>query len=256
MILALDVGNSQIYAGLFDGEELKLQFRRNSKQSASSDELGLFLKMVIRENGFDPKEITKIALCSVVPDLNHSLIGACRKYFDINPFVLQPGSKTGLKIRYRNPVEVGSDRIANAIGAISLFPGKSLIIADLGTATTFCAVTADKDYLGGIILPGLRLSMEALGTKTAKLPLVEIIRPEDLVGRSTVESIQSGLYYGNLCMIRDLSHRIREETLKDPNAVIVGTGGFARLFDDEKVFDASIPELVLIGLYRALEMNP
>src|SRR5690606_38340065 len=119
----------------------------------------------------------------------HSVRSACIKYFDQSPFMLQAGVKTGLKIRYRNPLEVGADRIANAIAATGLFPGENLVIADLGTATTLCVITADKDYLGGVILPGLRISMEALEAQTAKLPIVEILAPEEVVGRSTVESI-------------------------------------------------------------------
>ncbi len=255
MILTLDVGNSQIYGGVFEGEDLRLQFRKSSKQGVSSDEIGLFLRSALRENNLDPAFIRKIALCSVVPDLVHSLKNACRKYFDINPFILQAGTKTGLKIRYRNPVEVGSDRIANAVAATHLYPGKNLIIVDLGTATTFCAVTADKEYLGGIIIPGLRISMEALDSQTAKLPSVEISAPETLVGRSTIESIQSGLYHGNLCLLKELPKGIKRESFRGEEALVVGTGGFSRLFEKEGVFDSLCSELVLIGLKQALQMN-
>jgi type III pantothenate kinase len=255
MILALDVGNSQIYGGVYENEKLKLQFRKNSREANSSDEFGMFLRSVLRENGIDPKAIRQIALCSVVPDVLHSLRGACSKYFDIQPFILQAGIKTGLKIKYRNPLEVGADRIANSIGATHLFPGKNLIIVDFGTATTFCVVTAEKEYLGGVILAGLRLSMEALEAETAKLPSVEIVAPEEIVGRSTVESIQSGLYYGNLSVLKEMSREIKKKYLDDKNCVLIGTGGFSRLFEKEKVFDALVPELVLIGLNRALKMN-
>lgn len=255
MILALDVGNSQIYGGVFENEKLKLQFRKNSRQANSSDEFGLFLRGVLRENGIDPDSIRQVALCSVVPDVVHSLKGACNKYFKLQPFILQSGTKTGLKIKYRNPLEVGADRIANSIAATHLYPGKNLIIADFGTATTFCVVTAEKEYLGGLILAGLRLSMEALEAKTARLPSVEIIAPEEVLGRSTVESIQAGLYYGNLGMLKEISRQIRQKYLDDKECVLIGTGGFSRLFEKEKVFDALVPELVLIGLNRALKMN-
>ncbi len=255
MILALDVGNSQIYGGVFENEKMRLQFRKNSRQGNSSDELGMFLRGVLKENGIDPSAIHQIAVCSVVPDVIHSLRGACSKYFDLNPFILQAGAKTGLKIKYRNPVEVGADRIANSIGAAHLFPGKNHIIVDFGTATTVCVINSEKEYLGGVILAGLRLSMEALEAHTAKLPSVEFVAPNEIVGRSTVESIQSGLYFGNLCMLRELSREIKKKYLENRESIVIGTGGFSRLFEKEKIFDALVPELVLIGLNRALKMN-
>ncbi len=255
MILALDVGNSQIYGGLFDKDQMKLSFRRNSKQGSSSDEVGIFLRTVIRENGFDPADVKQIALCSVVPEVVYSLRGACMKYFNINPFLLQAGVKTGLKIKYRNPVEVGADRIANSIAAMHLYPNKNLIIVDLGTATTFCAVSKDKDYLGGSILAGLRISMESLESKTAKLPSVEIMAMHEALGRSTVESIQSGLYYGHLGSMRELCDRITREAFHDEKPFIIGTGGFAHLFEKEKIFDVILPDLVLKGMLIAVQMN-
>ena len=256
MILTLDVGNSQIYGGVFEGMTLKFQFRMSSKQGSSSDEIGLFLKSVLRENGFETTGIRKIAMCSVVPDLIHSIRGACQKYFGMAPFILQAGTKTGLKIKYRNPVEVGADRIANAIAGTHLFPGKNLVIADFGTATTFCAINRDKEYLGGMIIPGLRLAMQSLESGTAKLPTVEILVPEELVGRSTIESIQSGLYFGNLAVIREVSRQIRQDYFSDGGqTVVIGTGGFSRLFEKERVFDALVPDLVLQGLLKALEIN-
>ncbi|MCM2279694.1 MAG: type III pantothenate kinase [Oligoflexia bacterium] len=255
MILALDVGNSQIHGGVFVGEEIRFQFRKNTKNTNSSDEIGLFLKSVLRENGIDPAGIRQIVLCSVVPDIVHSIGSACIKYFDIQPVQLQPGSKTGLKIKYRNPLEVGSDRIANAIAGTYLFPGKNLIIVDFGTATTYDVVTAEKEYLGGMIMPGLRISMEALELRTAKLPAVEILTPGELVGRSTVESIQSGLFHGNLFALRGITEQIRQDYFHGQSALVVGTGGFSRLFEKHGAFDALVPELVLIGLYRTLQLN-
>lgn len=256
MKLLLDIGNSQIYGGLFENDSLRLQFRKASKQGSSSDEIGLFLRSVLRENGYAPEQVSHVALCSVVPDALHSVRNACRKYFSNRPiFVLQAGAKTGLRIKYKNPVEVGADRIANAIAGTSLYPNKNLVIVDLGTATTFCAINKNRDYLGGIILPGLRISMEVLDSKTAKLPSVEIAAPTELVGRSTVESIQSGLYFGHLCLIQTLSQKIREQYFENKECLVLGTGGFARLFEPSGVFDAHIPELVLLGLLRAQEMN-
>jgi type III pantothenate kinase len=185
MILCIDIGNSQIHGGVFKEDELIMQFRKTSRQQFSSDEIGLFLKMVLRENDIAPNTISGISICSVVPDLNHSIRNGCLKYFRIEPFFLKAGVKTGLKIKYRNPLEVGTDRIANAIAATSLFPNKNIIVIDFGTATTFCAISKTKDYLGGIILPGIRISMEVLESKAAQLPSVEIKKPENVVGRSS-----------------------------------------------------------------------
>ena len=172
MILCLDVGNSQLFCGVYDGERLVAQFRRTSSARASSDELGLFLLTALRENGVDPKSVTRIALSSVVPDMIYSLRSCCQKYFQLDPMVLRPGIRTGLKILYKDPKEVGADRIADAMGALKLFPDRNLIIVDFGTATTFTAITRTGEFLGGNIIPGVRLSLEALVERTAKLPSV------------------------------------------------------------------------------------
>jgi len=256
MILCLDVGNTQIYGGLFEGEDLKLRFRRTSRNGASSDEIGLFLRSVLRENDFDPARVTQIALCTVVPEVLHSLKNACAKYFKVNPFVLQAGVKTGLKVRYKNPLEVGADRIANAVAGTILYPHEDLLIIDFGTATTVCAVSREKDYLGGVIIAGLRIAMEALESRTSKLPSVEIVRPERCLSKTTVESIQSGLYFGTLGQIGEICRRIAtEEFTGDRKPRIIGTGGFASLFNGAGIFDEENPDLVLKGLFHALRMN-
>ncbi len=254
MLLTLDVGNSQIFGGVYDGEILKMTFRRTSSIRASSDEFGTFFRVTLRENGVEPEKIEMAAICSVVPDAVHSLRNCFRKYFRFEPFLLQPGVKTGLKIRYRNPLEVGADKIANAIGALHRFPGRNLLIVDFGTATTVCAVTKDKEYLGGIITPGINTSMAVLESKTARLPAVEIIRPAEILGRSTVESIQAGLYYGTLATVRSLAEAVTKEHFAKEPPLIIGTGGFGRLFEAEKLFDAFLPQLPLIGLRRAVEL--
>lgn len=177
MLLCIDVGNSQLYGGVFVEEDICLRFRHTSKVT-TSDELGIFLKSVLRENQCLPEAVTEIAICSVAPQIDYSLRSACVKYFSIDPFLLQIGVKTGLNIKYRNPSEVGADRIANAIAATHMFPQKNVIILDFGTATTLCVVDSKKNYLGGAILPGMSLSVDALATKTAKLPTVEIVKPD------------------------------------------------------------------------------
>lgn len=255
MLFCLDAGNSEIFGGVYDGDELRFTFRRTSSSRASSDEFGIFFRTVLRENGVDPGAVDRVAICSVVPDAIHSLRNCFLKYFRVEPFLLRPGVKTGLKIRYRNPLEVGGDKIANAMGAISRFPGRDLIIVDFGTATTLCAVNAGGEYLGGIITPGVQISMAALDSRTARLPVVEILRPAAVLGRTTVESIQSGLYYGTLAAVRALAIAITEEQFGGRRPVIVGTGGFGRLFEDEKLFDEFVPELPLLGLRRAVERS-
>lgn len=255
MILALDVGNSQMYGGVFVDGELRLRFRKTSKEASSSDEFGVFLRNVLRENGIDPKEVTQIGICSVVPNVIYSLRRACEKYFDQTPFVLQPGVKTGLKIKYHNPTEVGADRIANSIAGVSLYPQKNMIIVDLGTATTFCAVTAQKEYLGGTIVAGMKLNVDALESKTAKLPSVEIVAPQRALGQNTVESIQSGLYYGHLGQMREITSRLSAECFNNEKPFVIGTGGFSVLFEREKIFDVIQPDLVLKGLLNAMAMN-
>lgn len=254
MLLCLDVGNSQLFGGVYDGAELKFTFRRTSSIRGSSDEFATFFRAVLRENDVDPGEVKMAAICSVVPDVVHSLRNCFRKYFGFDPFLLEPGVKTGLKIRYRNPLEVGADKVANAMGGIARFPARNLIIVDFGTATTLCAVTQEKEYLGGIIMPGLQISMAALGSGTARLPTVEIIRPSEVLGRSIVESIQAGLYYGTLASVRSLVELISKERFGDEKPVVLGTGGFGRLFEDEQLLDAFLPELPLVGLCRAVEL--
>ena len=255
MILALDVGNSQIFGGIIENDEIVFRFRKTSQGGSSSDETGIFLRSVLRENNIDPKKIEQIVLCSVVPDVIHSLKNACKKYFGLNPFILQAGVKTGLKINYRNPVEVGADRIANSIAATHLYPKKNLIVIDLGTATTFCAISKNREYLGGTIVAGMRLCMQALETHTAKLPAVEIVSCQNTLGRSTVESLQSGLFFGHIGIMKEITSRLREECFDGETPFIIGTGGFSSLFEKSDVFDVVQPDLVLLGLYTALRMN-
>ena len=255
MILTIDVGNTQILGGLFDGNDLVLQFRRITSAGTSSDELGLFLRSVIRENGFDPAAVIQIICCSVVPSVNHSLGSACVKYFKLEALFVQAGTKTGLKIKYNHPKDVGADRIANAIGGISLYPDRDLIIIDLGTATTFDAITFDRNYLGGAIASGLKMSMLALETGTARLPSVEIARPEKACGSSTIEAIQAGLFYGHIGLIREFILRFESECFGGRKPVVIGTGGFSRLFESTGLFTDIQPNLVLFGLRKALELN-
>ena len=255
MMLCLDVGNTQLYGGVFDGDELVMQFRRSTAARGSSDELGLFLRSVLRENDVDPHAIDEIVMCSVVPDYVYSLRACCEKYFRVEPLMLRPGVRTGLHIRYKEPKEVGGDRIADAVGALHLFPGHNLIIADFGTATTLAAVSRDRDFLGGAILPGVRLAMEALEEKTAALPNVEIVPVETALGRSTIESIQSGLFFSNIGMIKELTQRLAAEAFSGEASLVIATGGFSQVFARAGLFDHLVRELILTGLREIAKMN-
>jgi type III pantothenate kinase len=255
MLLTLDVGNSQIHGGVFDGDALRVQFRRTTHPVGSSDELGVFLRAVLRENELDPAAVARVAICSVVPPVAYPLRAACVKYFGCEPFLLQAGARTGLKIKYRNPAEVGADRVANAIAATQRHPGANCLVVDCGTATTFDVVTGNGDYLGGAILPGLGISAEMLSSRTARLPAVEIARPDAALGRSTVESIQAGLFHGHVGAIRQLLGQLAREAFAGEKPVVLGTGGFARLFEPEGLFDEIVPELVLHGLRHAELLN-
>jgi type III pantothenate kinase len=255
MLLCLDIGNSQIHGGVFDDAVLRLQFRKTTHPLGATDEFGMFLLTVLRENGVDPRTVTRVAICSVVPPALYPVRSACLKYFRVEPFVLQAGVKTGLKVKYRNPHEVGSDRIAGAVAAVLRRPATDLIVVDCGTATTFDVVTAAGDYLGGAIMPGIGISVDTLAGKTAKLPTIEIARPGPVLGRSTVESIQSGVYHGHVGAIRQLVAELAREAFAGRRPAVIGTGGFARLLEPEQLFDEIVPELVLLGLRQAERIN-
>lgn len=254
MILCLDVGNSHIFGGVFADGQIKMRFRYDTKQPHTSDQIGVFFRNVLRENNVDPGKIKKIAIASVVPGIDYSLRSACIKYFDIEPFVLQAGVKTGLKIRTHNPAEVGPDLIAEAIAGVHQYPGKNLIIVDFGTATTYLAVNSKQEFLGVTILPGFKTAMEALKTNAAALPEVEIIKPEAMLGRNTIQCIQAGLYYSQLATLKELTRGISQQCFQD-EPVIIGTGGFSYLFEGEAIFTHLAPDIVLEGLHLALLKN-
>ena len=255
MILCLDVGNSQIFGGVFDGETLLLKFRHETHRRSTSDQLGIFLKNVLSENDIEPKEIQHIAIGSVVPPLDHSLGSACIKYFNLEPFWLRVGVKTGLKIKVKNPSEVGADLIASAIAAAKQFAGKNLIIVDFGTATTFVPITKDREFLGVIIQAGLRTSMQALQSQTEQLPTVQIVKPGHILGRDSISAIQSGLYFGQLGSLKEVLNTLQKQVFSAESAMVIGTGGFASLFEKENIFTTIVPDLVLQGVRLALQIN-
>lgn len=255
MLLCLDVGNSQIFAGLFDNQTAILKFRYDSRHSFTSDQFGVFIKSILREHSLDQMTIAQAAMASVVPELDYSIRAGCIKYLNCDPFVLKAGVKTGLKIKYHNPLEVGADRIANAIAATSQFPNQNIVVVSLGTATTICCIRADKTYLGGAIFPGFSVSMNALQSSTSKLKSVNIAKPEQVIGQSTYNAIQSGLYYAQLGAIKEQIYQISKAEFYDKPPCIIGTGGFSYLFEHEQLFDAIVPDLVLHGIRIANQLN-
>ena len=255
MLICLDVGNTHVHGGIFQGETLSHQFRFPSRANSTSDEIGIFLRAFLRENDIASEKISKVAICSVVPSLDYSLRSAIIKYFSLTPFILQPGVKTGLQIKYKNPLEVGVDRIANAIAVSHLFPRKNVITVDLGSATSFEAISANGEFLGGAILPGLQMQMLALHKQTASLPPVQILKPSSCIGKSTMSNIQAGLFFGQQGAIKEIIAQITKEVFQNSPPFVVGTGGFANLYEDSQLFNSICPELVLIGLRLAYEKN-
>ncbi len=255
MLMCLDVGNTQIHGGVYIREDLKFQFRQNTSTGLSSDEVGVFLRTVLRENNINTEKISAIAVCSVVPHMDYSLKSACIKYFTKKVMFVQPGLKTGLRIKYLNPLEVGADRIVNSVAAKNLYPNKNILIVDFGTATTLDAISKEGDYLGGAILGGAKLMISALENKTARLPSVEIKKPMKVCGTTTVESIQSGLYWSTLGGIKELIKQITLDKFKADAPIVIGTGGVGQLFRDTKLFQVYMPELVLKGLYDLYQKN-
>lgn len=254
MLLCLDAGNTHIVGGIFDGENLKARFRYATHQIGTADQFGIFLRNLLSANGIAGAEVKAAALSSVVPGCNYTIRHAILQYFpEAEYFVLQAGAKTGINIKYKNPNEVGADLIAGAIGGVNAFPGKDLVIADLGTATTLVAVSKKNDFLGGVIMPGLRVGMESLRSNTAKLMEVDIEEPATYLGQSTRECIQRGLYFGHLGAMREIISGYRKELFGDGEAVVIGTGGFSQLFRDKGVFTVILPDLVLQGLRIAYE---
>ena len=256
MLLVIDVGNTNIVFGIYDDKTLLNNWRIASEKHRTSDEYGLLFEQIFRYNSLEPNDIDSIIISSVVPPLMHTLYNMCIKYFDIKPIVVGPGVKTGMDIKYDNPREVGADRIVNGVGGYEKYGGP-LIIVDCGTAITLDAISEEGDYLGGVIAPGIGISSEALFLKTSKLPKVEIIKPDRIIGKNTVNSIQSGLVYGYVGLTDYLIESIIKEMKAEVRSVkVIGTGGLARLIGSESKYISSIDNLLTLeGLRIIHERN-
>ena len=254
MILTLDVGNTNIKAALFDGEDMAAYFRIATNRQMSSDEYGILLVNLFAHNGVSMKKVEGIIMSSVVPTVNYTLEHMCRNYFGMDPMTVGPGIKTGINIKYDNPRELGGDRIANAVAAFSIYGGPCVTI-DFGTATTFGALSSKGEFLGGAICPGLKLAAEALTEHAAKLPRFELVKPEYAIGRNTITNLQAGIVYGYVGQVNYLVKKFREE-LKAPNAKVIATGGLALLVADETdSIDVLDGILTLKGLRIIYERN-
>lgn len=253
MLLTIDIGNTDTTLGVFKGEELRATWHMATSVHRRADEYGALLLNLLHQQGLDASDIKAIALCGVVPPLISTFDELFQRYFHISPLVVGAGVKTGVRIRMDNPREVGADRIVNAAAAHRLYGGP-VIITDLGTATTFDTVSKEGDYLGGAIAPGILTAAEALFTRAAMLPRVEMIRPKHAIGTNTTAAMQSGIIFGYVGLIEGMVARIQKEL--GEKAKVVATGGVAELIAKEtKVIDVVNPHLTLIGLRLIYEMN-
>lgn len=253
MIFVLDVGNTNIVLGVFEGDKLKHHWRMETNRHKSEDEYAMQVKALFEHAHLTFADINGMIISSVVPPIMASLERMCEKYFHLVPLIVGPGIKTGLNIKYENPREVGADRIVNAIAAIKEY-GSPLIIVDFGTATTYCYINEQNQYMGGAIAPGISISTEALYSKAAKLPRIEIVRPEAIIGKNTVASMQSGILYGYVGQVEGIVQRIKEYSKTEPR--VIATGGMADLIAKEsKVIDVVDPFLTLRGLQLIYQRN-
>lgn len=248
MILTLDVGNTNMTGGIFKDDEIIATFRMTTKIPRTSDEYAMVLFNLLQQNHIEPTEIEDAIICSVVPDVMHSLSSAMIKYLNIKPLIVKPGIKTGLRIELPNPQQVGADRIVDAVAAYELYGGPILVL-DYGTATTYDLVDERGTFVGGITAPGIAISAKALWEDAAKLPKIEIAKPENVLGIDTITSMQSGLVYGQIGQAEYLIKKVKEEAGME-NIKVVATGGLGRIIaqstDAIDIYDAN---LTLKGIY-------
>ncbi len=256
MTLTLDAGSARIFGGVLQDGGILATFHKDTSKGLTEDELGLFLLQWLSAKNLDSRMIDSVVFCSVVPELNGVIERCSRNYFALEALTLRAGVKSGLQVKYTNHQELGADLIANAVAAVKLYPGRDIIIVDFGTATSLCAVSSRSEYLGGTLIPGLDIAMEALAERTARLPVVEIQPVGRVCGRDAVSGIQGGLFFGTLGMLKELIRRMNRECFSSENALVVATGAHASLFEKYSIFDHIVNELVLLGLDQIRRLNP
>ncbi|AJQ29277.1 MULTISPECIES: type III pantothenate kinase [Pelosinus] len=253
MLLVFDIGNTNIVLGAYEGEELLQHWRVSTDRQKTGDEYGMLINNLFAYGGLSIKDISEVIISSVVPPLVVPLVKMCQRYFKVEPLVVGAGIRTGIFIKYENPREVGADRIVNAVAAHHKYSGP-LIIVDFGTATTFCVIGENGDYLGGAISPGIGISTEALFQRAAKLPRIELVKPKSVICRNTVTSMQSGIIYGFVGQVEGIVKRMKEEM--DQDAYVIATGGLANLIAQEtSVINAVEHFLTLEGLRIIYDLN-
>ena len=253
MLLTIDIGNTNITLGLYQGKDLGSRWRLATAYDHMPDEYGLQLIGLLEHAGFTPEEVTGICMASVVPPITGKIIEACRQYLNKDPLVVDAGVKTGVRVRYEEPRAVGADRIVDAVAVLNLY-GTPACVVDFGTATTFDAIAENGDYLGGAIAPGIGIAADALFQRTAKLPRVDLQKPPSVIGRNTVHSMQSGLLYGYVGLVEGMVARFRQEL--GPKMKVIATGGLADVLANEtKVLQIIAPWLTLDGLQMIWDMN-
>jgi type III pantothenate kinase len=254
MILVMDVGNTNIALGLFDGKKLLNTWRMNTDKEKASDEFGIFIISLFNNERLDIKKVEAVIIASVVPQIMYSIEHAIRKYFNLTPIIVSPGIKTGINIKYENPKELGADRIVNSVAAFELYGGPTIVV-DFGTATKFETISSKGEYLGGAICPGVKISADALFQRTAKLPRIELVKPDNVIGKNTVSNLQSGIIYGQIGQVDYIVNRIKSEIGEDKIKVIA-TGGLSRLIAKESsTIDEINGNLSLEGLRIVYEKN-
>ncbi|MDP3064247.1 MAG: type III pantothenate kinase [Chloroflexota bacterium] len=253
MLLAIDIGNTNVTLGAFEGEALAATWRLATDARRTADEYGVLMRSLLSAKGVATEKVNEACLCSVVPPLTGVLEQACEAYFGVRPLVVGAGTRTGVRVLYDSPRDVGADRVVDAAATFKLYGGPAIVV-DFGTATTFNAISRNGDYLGGAIAPGLGVAAESLFLNTSQLRRVELVAPKSPIGKNTVHAMQAGLVLGYVAMVEGMVQRFKAEL--GPETKVIATGGHSELIAQEtRAFDVVNPDLTLLGLRIIFDLN-